>query len=213
MRAQLQKYGERGCLIRAYNEDGATIIGEALRMHPPQGFSEFVQGYDNMLLIFSNPEAVAGLNTWVRALPENLTGKVRAGRRLEVPVSYHGADLAEVARLTDLSEAEVVAIHTAPEYRVRMMGFSPGFPYLDGLDSRLHLDRRGSPRNHIAPGSVAIGGSHAGIYTVASPGGWHILGQTERVLFRPDLAKGPEIDPREVFALAPGDRVKFIAID
>jgi KipI family sensor histidine kinase inhibitor len=90
-----------------------------------------------------------------------------------------------------------------------MMGFSPGFPYLDGLDPKLHLDRRPSPRNHIAPGSVAIGGSHAGIYSVASPGGWHLLGNTKWPLFDLEAAKLANPNPTTVFALSVGDRVHF----
>jgi len=92
------------------------------------------------------------------------------------------------------------------------MGFAPGFPYLDGLDERLHLKRKASPRDRIEPGSVAIGGSHAGIYSVASPGGWHLLGRTDFPLFQPEKARGTLSDAREVFALAAGDTVKFLVI-
>jgi KipI family sensor histidine kinase inhibitor len=93
-----------------------------------------------------------------------------------------------------------------------MMGFAPGFPYLDGLNERLHLERKASPHDRIQPGSVAIGGSHAGIYSVASPGGWHLLGRTDLMLFQPEKARGTVSDAREVFTLAAGDRVKFVVI-
>ncbi len=213
MKAELQLYSERGVLIGGLSASARVVLVDRLDREPPLGLVEYVHGYDNMLLLFTYGVGVSDLADWLEAIPEEPLREHPGGRLIEVPVLYTGADLASVARQTGLSEEEVVAIHTAPEYRVRMMGFSPGFPYLDGLDPRLHLERRHSPRDRIEPGSVAIGGSHAGIYSVASPGGWHILGQTDQVLFRPELAKGAEVVPLEVFAFVPGDRVKFIATE
>ena len=83
------------------------------------------------------------------------------------------------------------------------MGFTPRFPYLEGLDPRLNLARRSSPRNHVQPGTVAISGPHAGIYSVASPGGWHLLGQTELPLFR----RSP-FDELRVLSLSKGNRAR-----
>jgi biotin-dependent carboxylase-like uncharacterized protein len=128
-------------------------------------------------------------------------------------VIYDGPDLKRVAEETGLGVDEVVRIHTAPTYTVRMSGFTPGFPYLDGLDKQLHLPRRNLPRKRIKPGSVAIGGPHAGIYSVGSPGGWHLLGRTELPLFNPSAAKPETPDPREVFRFSPGDRLRFQAIE
>jgi len=90
-----------------------------------------------------------------------------------------------------------------------MIGFTPGFPYLEGLDEALHLPRRASPRPRIEAGAVAIGGPHAGIYSVASPGGWHLLGRTPERLFDPPSAQGSAPEPRQVFRFAPGDRLRF----
>lgn len=210
LKADCQLYGECGILIQGLSDGARVAVEIAVETAPPAGFLEYVHGYENMLLIFTAPEFVEAGGRWLEGLaePEELIGA--EGRLVEVSVRYDGPDLAEVARLTHLSEAEVVAIHSAPEYRVRMMGFAPGFPYLDGLDPRLHLARRASPRNYIAPGTVAIGGGHAGIYSVASPGGWHLLGKTDLPLFRPELAKEAKPVSEMVFALAPGDRVKFI---
>lgn len=210
LKADCQLYGECGILIQGLSDGARAAVEIAVQTAPPAGFLEWVHGYENMLLIFRAPEFVDAGDRWVKSLAEPAEHARAQGRLVQVPVRYDGTDLAEVARLTHLSEAEVVAIHSAPEYRVRMMGFAPGFPYLDGLDPRLHLARRASPRNHIAPGTVAIGGGHAGIYSVASPGGWHLLGQTDLPLFRPELAKLAKPASEAVFALAPGDRVKFI---
>ncbi|MDP3070051.1 MAG: 5-oxoprolinase subunit PxpB [Opitutaceae bacterium] len=129
------------------------------------------------------------------------------GRVLEVPVVYggeHGPDLGLVAAHTGLTEAEVVARHAAGEYLVHAIGFAPGFPYLGGLDPRLATPRRATPRALVAAGSVGIGGAQTGVYPLASPGGWNLIGRTPLALF----------DPRREPAalLSAGDRVRFRAV-
>lgn len=181
-------YGERGFLLDGFGDADRGWIEQALRCDPPQALEDCVWGADNCLLLFVRPVEEAILRTWLNRLQGASASMVMVARRIEIPVIYDGPDLQAVAQLTGLSKAEVVAIHSAPEYRVRMMGFTPGFPYLDGLDKRLHIERKASPRNRIEPGAVAIGGCHAGIYSVASPGGWHLLGRTELTLFRPEMA-------------------------
>lgn len=128
-------------------------------------------------------------------------------RLVTIPVCYEEAfalDIATVAATHDLSAGEVIAFHTAPIYPVYFLGFLPGFPYLGGLDKKLHTPRRDTPRLQIAAGSVAIGGSQTGIYPSNSPGGWNIIGKTPIRLF--DLAT------RSSNLLQAGDRVKFEAI-
>jgi len=123
----------------------------------------------------------------------------------EIPVVYDGADLAEVAELTGLSEQEVVARHAAGEYEVGWLGFSPGFAYLTGLDPALHVPRLDSPRTSVPAGSVAIAGPLAAVYPAASPGGWRLLGRTTARLWDP--AREPPA------ALGPGRRVRFRPVD
>lgn len=123
----------------------------------------------------------------------------------EIPVDYGGAagvDLAEVAGRIGRSPEEVVELHAGAEYVVAFVGFSPGFPYLLGLPRELELPRRASPRPRVAAGSVAVAGPFAGIYPSATPGGWHLLGRSDLVLFDP-RATPPQ-------RLAPGDRVRFV---
>ena len=127
---------------------------------------------------------------------------------IEIPVCYgaaHGADLAELARGLGLHEAEVIERHAGGAYRVAMLGFAPGFPYLLGLDPRLHAPRRATPRVRVPAGSVAVGGAQTGIYPSQLPGGWNLIGQTPVRLFDP-LRDPPCL-------LAPGDQVRFRAID
>ena len=123
---------------------------------------------------------------------------------IDIPVCYDGAfalDLADVAAHAGLAPAEVIALHCGAEYRVATVGFTPGFPYLSGLPPQLTTPRRASPRAAVPAGSVAIGGSQAGIYSMRSPGGWHVIGRTPAKLFDP-TSDTPA-------ALRAGDRVRF----
>lgn len=102
-----------------------------------------------------------------------------------------------------LSEKEVVALHSGQPYRIYMLGFLPGFPYLGGLNERLHTPRLSTPRTKIPAGSVGIGGKQTGIYPMESPGGWQLIGRTPLTLFAPG----------EPLPYAAGDRIRFVPID
>jgi len=134
-------------------------------------------------------------------------------RQVEIPVCYgdaFGLDLAELAASIGLSVEEVIARHSAVEYRVAMLGFAPGFPYLLGLDPVLSLPRRSDPRQRVPAGSVAIGGAQTGIYPAELPGGWRLIGRTPLQLF--DVARG-SIEHGSPSLLQPGDRLRFRPID
>jgi KipI family sensor histidine kinase inhibitor len=127
---------------------------------------------------------------------------------MEIPVCYggdFGPDLEALAAHTQLEASEVIARHVRAEYRVAMLGFMPGFPYLLGLDKALHAPRRASPRTRVPAGSVAIGGAQTGIYPRELPGGWQLIGRTPLMLF--DAARAPPA------LLRPGQRVCFRAIE
>ncbi|MGH7937267.1 MAG: 5-oxoprolinase subunit PxpB [Bryobacteraceae bacterium] len=131
----------------------------------------------------------------------------RPPRLLEVPVCYereYGLDLDLVAQHCRLSPNEIARSHSGSEYRVRCIGFSPGFPYLSKLPRALAMPRRATPRTEVPAGSVAIGGTQTGIYPLPSPGGWNIIGRTPLRLFDP--AREPAA------LLRAGDRVRFITI-
>ncbi|MFD6938455.1 allophanate hydrolase subunit 1 [Streptomyces goshikiensis] len=123
------------------------------------------------------------------------------GPLLTVPVRYDGPDLAEVARLWDVTEREVAGVVGSLVFRVAFCGFAPGFGYLTGLPERLHLPRRATPRAAVPAGSLALAGEYAGVYPRSSPGGWQLIGTTDAVLW------DPERDPAALFA--PGVRVRF----
>ncbi|HET6204719.1 MAG TPA: 5-oxoprolinase subunit PxpB [Planctomycetota bacterium] len=111
-----------------------------------------------------------------------------AGRVLTIPVRYGGEwgpDLEFVASTHGLTAAEAIELHRGPTYRVYMIGFAPGFPYLGDLPERLWTPRLGTPRRSVPAGSVGIGGAHTGVYPLETPGGWRILGRTPVRLYDP----------------------------
>lgn len=125
-----------------------------------------------------------------------------------IPVRYggeYGPDLDGIAAEAGMDAEATVAAHSGGKYRVAMLGFAPGFPYLSGLDPRLAVPRRATPRVRVAAGSVGIGGAQTGIYPRQGPGGWNIIGRTPLRLFDP--AREPPC------LLVPGQRVVFRAID
>ncbi|WDM03076.1 5-oxoprolinase subunit PxpB [Alicyclobacillus cycloheptanicus] len=132
---------------------------------------------------------------------------VLGGRIVDIPVCYggpFGPDLHEVARRCGLSEAEVIRLHSEPLYRVYMVGFVPGFPYLGGLPKRLAAPRKRQPRTQVPEGSVGIAGEQTGIYSLSTPGGWQIIGRTPVKLF------DPTVNPPSYLQM--GDRVRFCPI-
>jgi KipI family sensor histidine kinase inhibitor len=199
---KLRPAGERGLLVELDDLETVHRLHAALRDLDPPGVVELVPGY-RTLLVVAGPGSAGALDELAAGLPGlelPPAGEV-AGEPVEIPVSYDGEDLPEVASLTGLDAEEVVRRHTAPEYTVAFLGFSPGFPYLVGLDPALEVPRRDTPRTSIPAGSVGLAGGQTGIYPTASPGGWQLIGRTDVTLF------DPERDPPAL--LAPGSRLRF----
>jgi KipI family sensor histidine kinase inhibitor len=211
--------GEGGLVVElGEGIDGAVnarvhALARAVRSALGGRIAEVVPSYRSLLVLFDPLGVARGeLEREVARLAgEGGAGAADDGARsrlVELPVLYggaHGPDLAEVAAHAGLAPDEVVRRHAAPEYRVHLLGFTPGFPYLGGLDPRLATPRLATPRAEVPAGSVAIGGAQTGVYPVASPGGWRIVGRTPLRLFDPSRA--------EPFLLAPGDRVRFAPVD
>jgi len=129
------------------------------------------------------------------------TGPALEPREFRIPVRYDGPDLEEVAVSLGLASTEVIERHSAPWYQVYLIGFVPGFAYLGELDPKLVLPRRSEPRARVPAGAVAIGGAQTSIYPLETPGGWHLIGTTDTVLF--DAHRSPPA------LLRLGDRVRF----
>ena len=130
-----------------------------------------------------------------------------SGRTVEVPVCYEpffAPDMEEVAAATKLSAQNIRKMHTSARHWVLMVGFSPGQPYIGGLDPKLSVPRRATPRTRMPKGAVAIANAQTAVYPYETPGGWSIIGRTPLTVFDPSR------DPPSLFA--PGDRVRFIAV-
>jgi KipI family sensor histidine kinase inhibitor len=183
-------------LDRAINRMGYPVLETV------PTYRSLVVHYDALAIDYSE------LAAQVAVLAENLPDERHVGRRWEIPVVYggrFGVDLASVAQLHSLSPGEVIRRHSAPVYRVFMIGFMPGFAYLGGLDPTLATPRLETPRKATPAGSISIGGAQAAAASIAAPSGWHLLGRTPVRLFMPD--RNP------VCILAPGDSVVFKPID
>ena len=164
--------------------------------------------YDLLALQSENLSSYARLGAMIAEVVAEVEGNGQCdrGRVVELEVSYGGSDgpdLIAVATQVGLSAEEVIARHSAAEYRVEAIGFTPGFPYLSGLPRELATPRRATPRTKVPAGTVGIGGGQTGVYPLESPGGWQLIGRTNAVMF--DAARP------EPALLRVGDRVKFRA--
>ena len=185
-------------------------LDAALQADPPPGLKETVPTYRSLLVLY-DPMVVDGevMQERLRALAAAIPASPAShqGRRIEIPVRYggeDGPDLEAVAHHCGLLPDEVVRRHTGASYTVAMLGFAPGFAYLLGLPPSLTTPRLATPRIRVPPGSVGIAGAQTGLYALATPGGWRIIGRTPMTLF------DPKRDPP--FTLRTGDRIQFVAV-
>jgi KipI family sensor histidine kinase inhibitor len=198
---RVQRYGERAALVDLDRAEQVLGLQAALDDEPPRGTVELVPAAKTLLIRFD-----PGLTSFERlsaeisrhSVADGLRGR---GGRITVPVRYDGADLAEVARESGLTEDEVIERHAAAEYIVAFCGFAPGFGYLTGLDPALRLPRRSVPRTRVPAGSVAIAGEYTAVYPRESPGGWRLLGRTDLPVW--------DVDRHPPNLLAPGTRIRF----
>ncbi len=190
--------------------DRVVALGRALAGLP--GLSAVVPTYRSLFVQYDPWEiSYESLCTEIEARlarrPAGSGRRLRPGAVRELPVCYDprvAPDLEEVARLHGLSPGEVAELHAAPAYRVYMLGFTPGFLFLGGLDRRLHTPRLPEPRARVPAGSVGIAGAQTGAYAIASPGGWRLIGRTPLRLFDPARSPPSRAEP--------GDTVRFVPI-
>lgn len=197
----------------------AISLANHFTHHPFSGFIEAVPAIASTTIFYrpeklraSYPDSATGyaaLEQLVRhALTEPMTGAPATRRTIEIPVSFQpedAPDLGEVAQFSGLSTEAVIELFISQTYRVYMLGFLPGFPYLGEVDERIAMARRPAPRVAVKKGSVGIAGRQTGIYPSESPGGWQLIGRTDV-----DLLTG---NPDSPCLLAPGDSVRFTRIN
>lgn len=181
-------------------ETSRRVLGalKILRQNPPPGLRDLVPAYTSLAVHFdplsiNSEDLLFHVNTRLSTQAARLNAE--PGPLHTLPTRYTGEDLASLAADKGMSVADLVRLHSAPEYLVAMIGFRPHFPYLIGLDPRLACARRDHPRARVPAGSVAIGGEQTGVYPDESPGGWLLIGQT---------------DPGGLRPIQPGDRVRFV---
>jgi KipI family sensor histidine kinase inhibitor len=184
-------------------------LDRILAREPVAGVIETVPTYRS-LLVHYDPDKIDfdTLGEKLAALAQLPVPPTTKTRRWRIPVAYggeHGIDLEDVAKTLNTTPDDIVARHIAGDYRVAMIGFSPGWSYLSGLADFLHMPRRQNPRLLTPAGTVSIGGVQAGVQCLAGPSGWHLLGRTAVRTYQ--LHRDP------MFLLEPGDRVTFSAVD
>lgn len=194
-------YGDRGVLVELGSTEEAMAWAAGAADADLPGVGALVPAARTVLVVAADGAPLAPLRAALgRVVP--VVADAHDGPVVEVPVTYDGEDLVEVARMTGLDERGVVAAHTGQTWRVAFAGFAPGFGYLVGQDDRLHVPRRDEPRTRVPRGSVGLAGEFTGVYPTASPGGWQLIGRTDVVLW--------DVDRDPPALLRPGVRVRFL---
>jgi inhibitor of KinA len=210
---------EFGNTISADINDKAIALSEYFEANPFPGFVESVPAFVSTTIYFdlirvkrtfpsyaTAFDAVADqISRTVDSLPDK--GEI-APRRITIPVDFSGSaglDLDELTEKTGLTREEFLAIFLSREYRVYMLGFLPGFTYMGEVDERIASPRKQTPRTEVPKGSVGIAGSQTGIYSLASPGGWQIIGRTDVEMFTPDAASPTLLRPGDLVTFEPAE--------
>lgn len=206
---------EFGSTISADINDKVIALSEHFESNPFPGFVESVPAFVSTTIYYDPVRvrrAFASFTTAFDAVAyqisrtvDSLPDKVEiAPRRITIPVDFSSSaalDLDELTEKTGRTRDEFLNIFLSREYRVYMLGFLPGFTYMGEVDERIASPRKQTPRTEVPKGSVGIAGSQTGIYSLASPGGWQIIGRTDVEMFTP-YADSPTL-------LRPGDLIKF----
>jgi KipI family sensor histidine kinase inhibitor len=204
----VRPFGDRAFLIELEQRIDPSIIDAARAIADAweqRGIGDAIPAYASVVLLFdpvhmSWPDAAREAKALAAAPPRPAAAS--AGRLIEIPTAYDGPDLAETAARSNLSTAELVALHSGREYRAFFLGFMPGLAYSGMLDPRIDAPRLASPRPRVPAGSVGVANGQTVVYPVDSPGGWRLIGRTELAVF------DPARDPAAL--IRPGDRLRFV---
>ncbi len=191
-------------LVELADLDETLALLASLQHTPLAGVEELVPAARTILVRY-RPSATSAAVLVQHIAQRDLSQRAeRSDTLVEIPVHYHGEDLAEVAQILGITPDEVVRRHTGSEYTVAFTGFAPGFAYLSGGHPSLNVPRRSTPRTRLPAGSVGLAGTFSGVYPQASPGGWQIIGTTPVAMW--DIARA------QPALLQPGYRVRFVDI-
>lgn len=198
--------GDRALLARCSPEEVTALLAAvdaAAADGRLPGIEDVVPAARSLLVRLAPDADPTGAAATLATLPLTVAART-VTETVHIEVHYDGADLDDVADRAGLTRAEVVEIHATATYSVAFCGFAPGFAYLTGLDPRLQVPRLDTPRTRVPAGSVAVAAEYAAVYPRSSPGGWRLLGRTQRALF--DADRSPPA------LLAPGHRVRFVPV-
>ena len=205
-RALLAEYGDG---IDPVVNEKVRAVTALLKKNLPAGVEAIVPAYRSLSILYdplaTTPSKLAEILHALEA--DDHAAGIAEPKVVSIPVCYGGGfgpDIGVVAEHTGLREDQIVAVHASVDYPIYMIGFTPGFCYLGGLDRRLQTPRRKTPRTNLPAGSVGIAESQTGMYPVESPGGWQIIGRTPLRLFAP-ARENP-------FLYEAGDRIRFVPI-
>src|SRR4030081_818967 len=184
-------------------------LDRTLAREPVSGVTETVPTYRS-LLVHYDPVQIDfdTLGEKLASLAQRPVPPATTTRRWRIPLAYggeHGIDLEDVAKTLKTTPDDIVARHVGGDYRVAMIGFTPGWSYLSGLEPSLHLPRRQNPRLLTPAGTISIGGVQTGVQCLAGPSGWHLLGRT--------AVRTYQLHREPTFLLEPGDAITFAAVD
>jgi 5-oxoprolinase (ATP-hydrolysing) subunit B len=199
----VRRAGERAVVLDTDDEPAA--VAASLRSLAAASGILLVDVVPGAVTVLAVARDAPALTRLIAVLPrlaaEETSGGKPPSALIEIHVRYDGPDLTAVAAATGMRTSDVIRRHSAAIYRAAFTGFAPGFAYLTGLDAGLRLPRRPTPRPAVPPGSVAIADAYTAVYPRASPGGWHLIGTTEAVIFDPGR-QAPAL-------LTPGAQVRF----
>lgn len=209
----IHPYGDSAILINFSDHLSESINQQVLQLdkwleaNKIPGFLETIPAYTSLLVTYdpfqlSLQNAKEWLSTAIESSPKECFD---SSKIINVPIIYGGTvgvDIGNVAKINEVTVQDVIQMHSQVVYTVAMMGFTPGFVYLSGLDERIATPRLSTPRVSVSAGAVGIAGVQTGIYSIESPGGWQLIGWTPWVLFDKNRDKP--------FMFEPGDKIRFI---
>lgn len=208
---EITPFGDRAILVQLGDDisEATHLRVKQLYLNLLKNANEYIQSitpaYNSITITYAN----TSFSSIKKLIENNLTNTNQSTNQkkniIKIPVCYDktfAPDLEEVKKITGLPLSEIITLHTSVDYLVYMLGFTPGFPYLGGLDPKLQVPRKSTPRLKIEAGSVGLANNQTGIYPLNSPGGWQIIGKTPFKLF----------SPNQPFPVKMGDYIRFYSI-
>ncbi len=205
--ADIEVCGDDLVSVKLGSTAAAAALAEALRRETK--LMEIVPGIDSVVVQFDATRVDGDeVERQLRSIIAAGVGDIEpVGELVEIPVVYGGEagpDFDDVCKQTGLMPDELIELHTGRDYLVELVGFTPGFAFIGGLDSALNVPRRTEPRQQVAPGSIGLADGRTGLYALPVPGGWQLIGRTDAELFNADR------DPPNLLDV--GNRVRFVAV-